>query len=90
MMLCAQTIPSVDESEDYVRQAAANWILKKNVRSKKILERLGVHLEAMLKNNRINPQTKQISDTLVYAMHHLDRLPALFVQWGESGLLLND
>ena len=30
MMPWAQTIPSVDESEEFVRQAAANWILKEN------------------------------------------------------------
>lgn len=29
MMPWAQTIPSVDESEAFVRQATANWILKK-------------------------------------------------------------
>lgn len=160
MMPWAQTIPSVDESEEYARQAAANWILKKdeepylplwifrqdtmefiggtgyhhinweilafetgywlhsqhhnqgfmteainaiaryaflelkskrieircdiaNARSKKIPERLGFHLEATLKNNRINPQTKVISDTLVYAIYDLDTLPLLSVQWGE-------
>ena len=54
-----------------------------NVRSKKIPERLGFHLEATLKNNRINPQTKVISDTLVYALYDLDTLPLLSVQWGD-------
>ena len=161
MMPWAQTVPSVDESEEYVRQAAANWILKKeeepylplwifrrdtmafiggtgfhhinwdipsletgywlhahqlnqgfmteaihaitryaflelnvkrleircditNTSSKKIPERLGFHLEATLKNNRINPQTKAVSDTLVYALYDLNSLPPLSVHWGKS------
>ncbi len=161
MMPWAQTIPSVDESEEFVRQAAANWILKKNeepylnlwifrrdtmqfiggtglhhmnwdipafesgywlhakhhnqgfateainaltkyvfqklqamrleircdinnIRSKKIPERLGFELEATLKNNRLNPQTKKPSDTLVYARFNADNLPNLSVTWGAS------
>ncbi len=161
MMPWAQTIPSVDESEEFVRQAAANWILKKNeepylnlwifrqdtmefiggtgfhhinweipafetgywlhskhhnqgfateaihaitqyaflrlhakrieircditnIRSKKIPERLGFHFEATLKNNRINPQTQALSDTLVYAIYDIDNLPSLSVHWPTS------
>jgi len=161
MMPWAQTIPSVDESEEFVRQATANWILKKNeepylnlwifrrdtmqfiggtglhhmnwdiptfesgywlhakhhnqgfateainaltqyvfqalqamrleircdinnIRSKKIPERLGFELEATLKKNRLNPQTKIPSDTLVYARFNADNLPNLSVTWGAS------
>lgn len=39
-----------------------------NKKSQKIPERLGFVLEATLKNDRINPQTKLLSDTLIYAI----------------------
>ena len=155
----AQTKPCLDESEEFVRQAAANWILKENeepylnlfifqrdtmqfigctglhhmsweipafetgywlhakqqnqgfmteainaltqyvfknlqakrfeihcdinnIRSKKIPERLGFELEATLKNNRLDPQTKKPSDTLVYARFNAENLPNLSVTWG--------
>ena len=55
-----------------------------NVRSKKIPERLGFHLEATLKNNRINPHTQALSDTLVYALYDLDSLPSLSTHWPTS------
>lgn len=153
----ARTLPSVEDSEEYARQAAANWILKKdeepylplgiflkdtmefiggtgyhhinwdipafeigywlhskhhnqgfiteainaitryaflelkakrieircdiaNVRSKKIPERLGFQLEGTLRNHRINPQTKALSDTVIYARINLDHLPELNVK----------
>ena len=55
-----------------------------NIRSKKIPERLGFELEATLKKNRLNPQTKIPSDTLVYARFNADNLPNLSVTWGAS------
>ena len=52
-----------------------------NDRSKKIPERLGYHLESQLKWARINTETNQLSDTLVYVRHDLENLPNLPVQW---------
>lgn len=49
----------------------------KNIRSKKIPERLGYYLEATLKSNRIDPATGSVSDTLVYVRHNVDNLPPL-------------
>ena len=157
----AQTLPSVEDSEEFIRMAVANWILKKNeepylpllifekttmkfigttgwhhyewdipafetgywlhsayqnqglmteaihaltrftfqvlranrleircdtanTRSKKLAERLGFQLEGTLHNHRLDPRTKALSDTLVYARTTLDNLPALDVKWGLS------
>lgn len=157
----AQTLPSVEDSEEFIRMAAANWILKKNEepylsllifektkmrfigttgwhhydwdipafetgywlhsayqnqgfmteaihaltrftfqvlranrlevrcdtansRSKKLAERLGFQLEGTLHNHRLDPHTKALSDTLIYARTTLDNLPALDVKWGLS------
>jgi ribosomal-protein-serine acetyltransferase len=157
----AQTLPSVDDSEEFIRTAAANWILKKNeepylpllifekntmkfigttgwhhynwdipafetgywlhsayqqqgfmteaihaltrftfevlranrleircdsnnIRSKKLAERLGFQLEGTLHNHRLDPHTKALSDTLIYARTTLNNLSALDVQWGLS------
>ncbi|HVV67739.1 MAG TPA: GNAT family N-acetyltransferase [Gammaproteobacteria bacterium] len=52
----------------------------KNVRSKKIPERLGYHLEATLKAHRIAINGK-LSDTLVYACYDIKNLPSLSVAW---------
>lgn len=155
----AKEKPSLEESEEFVRQSAANWILKKdeepylplfifdkkdnnfigatgfhhitwevpcletgfwisnqylehgfmteavnaltqyafkqlgvrriamtcdidNIRSRKIPERLGFHLEATLKANRVKPITGDISNTLVFARYDLHNLPELAVTWG--------
>lgn len=157
----AQTLPSVEDSEEFIRMAVANWILKKNEepylpllifekttmkfigttgwhhydwdipafetgywlhsayqnqgfmteaihaltrftfqvlranrleircdttnnRSKKLAERLGFQLEGTLHNHRLDPHTKALSDTLIYARTTLDNLPALDVKWGLS------
>ena len=157
----AQTLPSVEDSEEFIRTAVANWILKKNEepylsllifekttmkfigttgwhhyewdipafetgywlhsayqnqglmteaihaltrftfqvlranrleircdtannRSKKLAERLGFQLEGTLHNHRLDPHTKALSDTLIYARTTLDNLPALDVKWGLS------
>lgn len=157
----AQTLPSLEDSEEFVRLAAANWILKKNdepylpllifekstmtfigttgwhhynwdipafetgywlqsdyhnqgfmtetmnaivhftfqvlqanrleircgianIRSKKLAERLGFQLEGTLTNHRLDPHTKVLSDTLIYARTNLDNLPTLDVSWGPS------
>jgi ribosomal-protein-serine acetyltransferase len=156
----AEVKPSVDESEEYVREAAANWILKKdaepylpllmfdktnqhfvggtgfhhidwdvpcleigywirdsytgqgymseavnaltryaidelkmrrieircdilNLQSKKVAERLGYHLEATLKSNRVDYITSVPSDTLIYVRHDLAALPDLNVTWDD-------
>lgn len=161
IMPWAQTLPDIEDSEEFVRLAAANWILKNNaepylplsifrlntmeyiggtgfhhinwdvpafetgywlnvrhqnqgfmteavnaiaryaflelhakrleircditnIRSKKIPERLGFHLEATLKKNRINQQTQAPSDTLIYALYDLNTLPSLAVHWPTS------
>lgn len=158
IMPWAQTLPDIEDSEEFVRLVAANWILKNNaepylplsifrlntmeyiggtgfhhinwdvpafetgywlnvrhqnqgfmteavnaiaryaflelhakrleircditnIRSKKIPERLGFHLEATLKKNRINQQTQAPSDTLIYALYDLNTLPSLAVHW---------
>jgi ribosomal-protein-serine acetyltransferase len=52
-----------------------------NFRSKKIPERLNYTLEGILKANRINPISGNISDTLVYAKYTLDKLQPLLVNW---------
>lgn len=52
-----------------------------NVRSKKIPERLNYSLEGILKSNRRNLLTNEISDTLVYAKYDLSDLPDLKVTW---------
>lgn len=151
IMPWAKTMPSIKDSEEFVRQSTANWILKNNEepylplfifekndmefigatgfhhmnwdipsfeigywlrrskrghgfmteainaltryaflelhakrieircdilnsRSKKIPERLGYHLEATLKNHRINPLSNSISDTLIYARYDLEKV----------------
>ena len=53
-----------------------------NLRSYTLAERLGFQLEGILRNHRINPLTKQLSDTRVYARTHLLKLPSLDVNWG--------
>jgi len=52
-----------------------------NLRSKKIMERLGYSLEGTLKANRKSPLTDELSDTLVYARYDLSKLPDLAVEW---------
>lgn len=52
-----------------------------NIRSKKVIERLGFVLEGVLKKNRKEPLTAKISDTLVYARYDLSGLPDLFVEY---------
>ena len=158
IMPWAQTLPSIEDSEEFARLGAANWVLKKNeepylplsifrldtmeyiggtgfhhmnwdvpafetgywlhvrhqnqgfmteavnaiaryaflelhakrleircdiinARGKKIPERLGFHLEATLKQNRINQQTLAPSDTLVYALYTSETLLSLSVHW---------
>ena len=160
-MAWAKEKPSVEDSEELARQAAANWILKKNdepylplfifdkktnhfigatgyhhydwdvpsietgywirntyagkglmteavnaltqyafkqlgmkrititcdidnIRSKKIPESLGYHLEGTLKANRKKPLTNEITDTLVYSRYDLDGLTDLAVTWGAG------
>ena len=56
-----------------------------NIRSKKIPERLGYHLEAILKSDRIDSSGK-ISDTLLYVRHNLNDLPPLDVTWSINKL----
>ena len=55
-----------------------------NIRSKKLAERLGFQLEATLRNHRLNPHTRALSDTLIYARINLDNLPPLEVIWGKD------
>lgn len=158
MMPWAKTKPTIEESEEYVRQAAANWILKKdeepylplfmfdkdnnqfvggtgyhhinwevpcleigywirdsysgkglmteavnaltkyaidqlnvkrieircdknNLQSKKVPERLGYKLEAILASNHISVINGKVSDTLVFVRHDLKKLPDLSVSW---------
>ena len=160
LMPWAEVKPSVNESEEYVRQAAANWMVKKdeepylplfmfdkthhhfiggtgfhhidwdvpcleigywlrnscsnqgfmteavnaltryaidelkmrrieircdihNQQSQKVAERLGYHLEATLKSNRIDYVTRLPSDTLIYVRHDLVGLPNLTVTWDD-------
>jgi ribosomal-protein-serine acetyltransferase len=52
-----------------------------NIKSRKICERLGFHLEATLKAKRISPLTGKISDTLVFVRHGLSNLTDLSVSW---------
>jgi RimJ/RimL family protein N-acetyltransferase len=52
-----------------------------NLRSYTLAERLGFKLEGILQNHRINPLTKQLSDTRVYARTNLLDLPSLDVNW---------
>ena len=52
-----------------------------NLRSYTLAERLGFKLEGILKNHRINPSTKQLSDTKVYARTNVLELPSLDVNW---------
>jgi ribosomal-protein-serine acetyltransferase len=52
----------------------------RNVKSQKILERLGYKLEAILKSNRINV-AGEVSDTLLFVRHDFDELPILEVMW---------
>lgn len=55
-----------------------------NVRSKKIPERLGYHLEATLKNHRLNKSTNSISDTLIYVKYDLGNIQKLSVDWNTE------
>lgn len=52
-----------------------------NERSKKIPEKLGYKLEAVMKSNRIKPVTGEVTDTLVYVRIDLQDLPELAVSW---------
>jgi ribosomal-protein-serine acetyltransferase len=52
-----------------------------NVNSKKVPERLGYHLESILKDHRRKPITGEVSDTFVYARYDLVKLPDLCVEW---------
>lgn len=52
-----------------------------NLRSYTLAERLGFKFEGILKNHRINPSTKQLSDTKVYARTNVLDLPSLDVNW---------
>ena len=55
-----------------------------NIRSKKIPESLGYHLEGILKTNRRKPVTNEVTDTLVYSRYNLDGLIDLVVTWGKD------
>ena len=55
-----------------------------NTRSKKIPERLGYVLEAILKNHRRKPVSGELSDTLVYARYDCEKIPELEVTWEHS------
>lgn len=80
----AKEKPSLDDSEEVVRKAVANWILTcdiDNEQSKKIPEKLGYKLEATLRENRIKPVSGEITDTLVYARNNLSGIPELEVKW---------
>ncbi len=52
-----------------------------NVKSKRIPEKLNYKLEAIIKANRIKPNTQEICDTLLYAKTDLINLPELKVEW---------
>src|SRR5262249_132133 len=52
-----------------------------NIRSQRIPERLGYSLEAVLKYNRISPNTHEVGDTLVYARYDIRKLPDLQCSW---------
>ena len=52
-----------------------------NQKSRQVAERVGYHLEATLKNNRVGLVSKLLSSTLVYACHSADELPDLAVKW---------
>lgn len=52
-----------------------------NIRSKKIPESLGYHLESILKANRRKPISNEITDTLVYSRYDLAGLADLAVTW---------
>jgi ribosomal-protein-serine acetyltransferase len=52
-----------------------------NVKSSKLAERLGYHLEATLKKHRINAATGKVEDTLIYTRYDLIGLPELLVEW---------
>lgn len=54
-----------------------------NLRSQKIAERLNYALEGVLKSNRRNPTTDEISSTLVYAKYDIEHLPTLSVEWSH-------
>jgi ribosomal-protein-serine acetyltransferase len=54
-----------------------------NIRSLKVAERLGYHLEATLKNNRTNIISGKLADTLIYTRYDLIGLPDLLVEWGQ-------
>lgn len=54
-----------------------------NERSKKIPERLGYNLESIMKSNRIKPDTREVTDTLVYVRTNLIDLPELEIRWGK-------
>jgi ribosomal-protein-serine acetyltransferase len=51
-----------------------------NIRSRKVPERLGYHLEAMLRTNHRNVRGEP-SDVCVYVRHDLNGLPELEVRW---------
>lgn len=55
-----------------------------NSRSKKLAERIGFQLKGTLHNHRLDPHTKALSDTLIYARINLNNLPKIDVKWGSS------
>lgn len=51
-----------------------------NIRSRKIPERLGYTLESTIKGNRLT-QEGELTDTLIFTRHHLNKLPLLNTTW---------
>jgi RimJ/RimL family protein N-acetyltransferase len=52
-----------------------------NEKSRKIPERLGYKLEAILKSNRRQLVTNELADTIIYVRHDLEGLQPLDVSW---------
>ena len=52
-----------------------------NIASRRVPERLKFDLEAKLKNHRVKQVTKELADTLVFAIYDTKHLPNLDVGW---------